>query len=81
MNYHDLVPYVKRIDDIILEVDINFLFDGKADFDKKITDYVVIKINDNLDMFMYSSSHNKSNIKPRKFWAFLLLSKQIFIIF
>lgn len=29
MNYHDLVPYVKKVDDIILEVDINFLFDGK----------------------------------------------------
>lgn len=29
MNYHDLVPYVKQVEDIILEIDINFLFDGK----------------------------------------------------
>lgn len=29
MNYHDLVPYVKRIKTEILELDINFLFDDK----------------------------------------------------
>ena len=29
MNYHDLVPYVKEISTGILELDINFLFDGK----------------------------------------------------
>ena len=29
MNYHDLVPYVKKVEDGILDIDINFLFDGK----------------------------------------------------
>ena len=29
MNYHDLVPYVKQIDGVVLEIDINFLFDSK----------------------------------------------------
>lgn len=29
MNYHDLVPYVKKKGDRIIEIDINFLFDGK----------------------------------------------------
>lgn len=30
LNYHDLVPYIKHIDEIgFFEVDINFLFDGK----------------------------------------------------
>jgi len=29
MNYHDLVPYVKQIDNKILCIDINFLFDSK----------------------------------------------------
>lgn len=29
MNYHDLVPYVKKIDGKVIEIDINFLFDGK----------------------------------------------------
>lgn len=29
LNYHDLVPYIKNTNDGIIEVDINFLFDGK----------------------------------------------------
>lgn len=29
MNYHDLVPYVKSVDGGVLDIDINFLFDGK----------------------------------------------------
>lgn len=39
MNYHDLVPYVKEISTGILELDINFLFDGKDNpIDKKVYD-------------------------------------------
>lgn len=39
MNYHDLVPYVKASDDGIFELDINFLFDGKANLiDKDVYD-------------------------------------------
>lgn len=29
MNYHDLVPYVKETEDRVIEIDINFLIDGK----------------------------------------------------
>lgn len=29
MNYHDLVPYVKRTENGLTELDINFLFDGR----------------------------------------------------
>lgn len=29
LNYHDLVPYVKKTDIGIIEIDINFIFDGK----------------------------------------------------
>lgn len=37
MNYHDLVPYVKKIGKSIIEVDINFLFDGKDNLvDEKV---------------------------------------------
>lgn len=37
MNYHDLVPYIKKIDDNFIEIDINFLFDGKDNLiDKKV---------------------------------------------
>lgn len=40
MNYHDLVPYVKRIPDGIIEVDINFLFDSKENIvDSKVFKY------------------------------------------
>lgn len=37
MNYHDLVPYMKEISSGILELDINFLFDGKENLvDSKV---------------------------------------------
>ena len=37
MNYHDLVPYVKAIDDDYISIDINFLFDGKDNLiDEKV---------------------------------------------
>lgn len=39
MNHHDLVPYVKRVNDEVVEVDINFLFDGKENMiDKQVFD-------------------------------------------
>lgn len=40
MNYHDLVPYVKKVDWGISEIDINFLFDSKENIiDYEIFDY------------------------------------------
>lgn len=37
LNYHDLVPYVKEGTNGIVEVDINFLFDGKLNtIDKRV---------------------------------------------
>lgn len=45
MNYHDLVPYVKEIDNEINEIDINFTFDTKENeitqkiFDMELTEY------------------------------------------
>lgn len=40
MNYHDLIPYVKIVDEGYLELDINFLFDGKEnEIDDKIVKY------------------------------------------
>lgn len=45
MNYHDLVPYVKEINDEINEIDINFMFDTKENeitqkvFDMGLTEY------------------------------------------
>lgn len=45
MNYHDLVPYVKEIDNEINEIDINFIFDAKENeitqkiFDMELTEY------------------------------------------
>lgn len=45
MNYHDLVPYVKVIDNEINEIDINFIFDTKENeitqkiFDMELTEY------------------------------------------
>lgn len=39
MNYHDLIPYMKETDDGIIEIDINFLFDGKDNLiDSKVFD-------------------------------------------
>lgn len=38
MNYHDLVPYVKEVDGIICEIDINFQFDTK---ENEITQEIV----------------------------------------
>ena len=39
MNYHDLIPYMKETDDGIIEMDINFLFDGKDNLiDSKVFD-------------------------------------------
>lgn len=40
MNYHDLVPYVLKNDDICLVIDVNFLYDSKENLiDKRIFDY------------------------------------------
>ena len=45
MNYHDLVPYVKAIDNGINEIDINFIFDTKENeitqkiFNMELTEY------------------------------------------
>lgn len=36
MNYHDLIPYMKETDDGIIEIDINFLFDGKDNLISKM---------------------------------------------
>ncbi len=39
MNYHDLVPYMKEAEDRIIEIDINFLVDGKDNLiDDKVFD-------------------------------------------
>ncbi len=40
MNYHDLVPYLRKLDDDYLALDINFLFDGKENLiDREIHEY------------------------------------------
>lgn len=40
MNYHDLVPYVKKIDSGLVTIDVNFKFDTKDhDIDYEIYDY------------------------------------------
>lgn len=40
MNYHDLVPYLRKLNDDYLALDINFLFDGKDNLiDKKVYEY------------------------------------------
>ncbi len=46
MNHHDLVPYVKKVEDEVVEVDINFLFDGKENMiDKQVFDIGTKKYN------------------------------------
>lgn len=40
MNYHDLVPYIKKMDNKLVEIDINFLFDNKTNLiDKKVFEF------------------------------------------
>lgn len=49
MNYHDLVPYVKRHGNNILEIDINFKFDSKEnDIDKEIFELGIKKYSNSL---------------------------------
>lgn len=48
MNYHDLVPYVKEFEFGCVEIDINFLFDGKDNLiDQKVYKYGTEKYSGN----------------------------------
>ena len=66
MNYHDLVPYVKQIDDIVLEVDINFLFDGKDNqIDKQVYE-------DGLFVY-YGNAYSITGLSQRMNLAFFIV--------
>ncbi len=63
MNYHDLVPYVKKTDVGIMELDINFLFDGN----KNLIDKTVYEMGTKV----YNGGYRITGLNPYTNMAFL----------
>lgn len=63
MNYHDLVPYVKKTKMGILELDINFLFDGN----KNLIDKNVYE----MGTMVYKGRYRITGLNPYTNLAFL----------